>query len=121
MAWDLKFDPVTKDLVVVNGTPQLTEAADTMVQHQDWMHFGEWWGGPLLGSKLWNLRAFGARPEVSIPDEGMRALKVIQARGRIAAISVAAEVQGQGRIALARKFRDVRTNTTVSSVVRAGG
>jgi hypothetical protein len=121
MAWDFKFDPVTKDLVVVNGTPQLTEAADTMVMHQDWIHFGDYWGGPHLGSLFWNLRAFGPKPEVSVPAEGMRSLKVVAARGAIAGIEVAVLAEGQGRITLARRFRDVRTNTTVSSVVRTGG
>lgn len=122
MATDLKFDPVTKNIIVANGSPQLTESADTMVLHQDWIHFGEYWGGPRLGSLLWSARNFtGPKPEVAALAEGTRSLKVVAARGRIAGIEVAAASQGQGRTVLQRRFRDVRTNTTTSTVVRVGG
>lgn len=121
MAWDFFFDPDTHDIVIVNGSPRLTEAADTMVQHQLSIHFNEWWGGPQIGARIHDLRAFVASPELGVKAELQRALNVVAARGRIANIEVDAEAQGAGRTAAATRFRDVPTNTTVALRVKAGG
>lgn len=119
MAWDFRFDPLTRDLVIVKGSPVLTEAADTMVFHQLSIHFNAWWGAPKLGSSLHDLRAFGSRPEVAVPDEARRALKVVADRGRIAQVLARAEKPSAGRVNCETICRDVRTNTTIRTTVPA--
>lgn len=121
MAWDFKFDPKTHDTISDGkGSIERTEAADTMAMHQFAIHFATWWGGRGIGSTLHNLRAFGNRPEVSVPAEAKRALGVLEARGRISNIEVQAERPSSGRVNLATRFHDTRTGRIAKVPAKAG-
>lgn len=123
MAWDFKFDPITKDTIRDGkGSIELTEAADTMAMHQLELHHAAWWGRRNIGSTLHNLRAFGNRPEISVPAEAKRALGVLEARGRISNIEVAAERSvTPGRVNLMTRSQDTRTGRTIKVRASAGG
>ena len=120
MAFDFKFDPVTKDLVRnANGSYDTTPHADTMLQHQFWCHAGKCWHDKDLGSFFFDLRKFQTKPEVLVPDEARRCMNVLASRGRISNIEVTAERRGTGRIDVATKSRDTSTGKTLA--VRTGG
>lgn len=122
MPEDFAFDPITRDLIDDGkGGFEMTSTAATMVMHQTWCHYNEWWGDETLGSKFHDLSAFQAKPEVMAPDEAKRAFGVIVARGRIANLMVVAQVQGPGRIFVQSTFRDVSTGQVVTTFATPGG
>jgi len=121
MGWDIKFDPVTRDVISDGkGSIERTTAADTLVMHQISIHFGKWWGSKKIGSKLHDLRAFGRNPEVSVPAEAKRALGVLEESGRIAAIEVVSERPNAGRVQLLTRFRDSRLGRVVKITTTVG-
>jgi phage gp46-like protein len=114
MAWDFKFDPVTRDTISDGkGSIVLTDAADTMVMHQYAIHFATWWGGRNIGSNLHDLKRFTGKPEISVPAEAARAARVIEERGRIANVQVQALRPSPGRVNLATSFQDVKQGRAV--------
>lgn len=122
MAFDFKFDPVTKDFILgADGSFELTETAETAVLHQLECHLGEWWLDPDAGSRLHDLRAAQADPLVFLEDEARRALGVLVERGRIADVDVIAEEGRPGRINVATRFRDVSSGQLVDTFIKAGG
>lgn len=121
--FDFAFDPVTKDLIDDGkGSFVLTDTAQTMLMHQVLCAYGESWHDENLGSRLNDLQAF---PQVNTVqwaiDEAKRALGVLVSRKRIANLEVTAEMQGQGRVVIATKCRDVSTGNVVSTFVKTGG
>lgn len=113
MGWDFKFDPVTKDTISDgNGSISLTDASDTAVMLQLDCDFAAWWGDKDAGSLLRNLRAFGAKPEISVPAEAKRALRVLEDRGVISGVEATAE-RVVGRVNLNTLCRDTRTGRTI--------
>ncbi len=122
MAWDLRFDPVTRDLVSDGaGSVERTNSADTMVMHQLAIHYRKWWGGPDLGAQIYDLKKFGRKPEISIAAEAKRALGVVEQRGRISNIDVKTEAPNQGRINLSTQFQDIRIGRVTKTSTPVGG
>lgn len=122
MPQDLQFDPVTRDLILDGkGSFVFTDTAETMVMHQVWCHFGEWWGDPNLGSKLWDLRNFQQSPALQIADEWNRTLNVIVARSRISNVAISVDNPTPGRVVGQASMRDVGTGQTINAFVTPGG
>lgn len=119
---DFKFDPVTRDLIPDGkGWFQTTPHADTMIQLQLSCHADECWQDDNLGSFLHDLKRFQAKPEILLPDEASRALKVLQARGRIQIIDINAVTVNPGRVDVATKSRDTSTGQVIGTLTKAGG
>jgi phage gp46-like protein len=122
MALDLKFDPVTHDLIDgPGGTFEETDRADTAVYLQLTSHFREWWGDVDAGSLLHDLRRFQSDPAVLMRDEAMRALGLLETvGGLIADVDVIVEEGQHGRLNVATRFRDIATSTLMESLVDPG-
>jgi phage gp46-like protein len=122
-SWNLYFDPKTRD-VVLNSKGHFVEdnTAGPTVMHQLLCHYGKWWGDPKrLGSKIYDLKFFQARPEVMAPDEARRALGVLVDMGKIRQLEVRAEVPQTGRVVVQSRFQDANTGQLVDTFVKAGG
>ena len=118
MPFDLRFDPLTHDLIDDGrGSVQLTDTAETAVLHALIAHFGEWWGDPDAGSRLHDLDAFVGNPEPMIADEVRRALASIVQAGRIDQLRVRALMERTGRIRVETSFRDATSSQLVALVV----
>ena len=122
MPYDLKFDPITKDLIRDGkGSYVRTATAETMVMHQVLCHYGKSWHDELLGSRLYDLKFLQDRPEITGPDEAKRALGVLAKRGRISNVEAIGEVPQVGRVNIATKFRDTSTGAIVAGATKVGG
>jgi len=124
MPLDLKFDPITKDLVSDGkGSYVRTPNADTMLMHQMLCHYGDCWHDENLGSRLHDLKFLQADPAKLGAEEARRALKVLQARGRISDVEAKAEVpKGQpGRVNIVTSARDTSTGGIVAGTTKLGG
>lgn len=121
MPFDLKFDPVTRDLIPDGrGSFVTTQNADTMLMHQMLCVYQQSWHDENLGSLLGVLQAYPQGDPVSWAiAEAKRALGVLASRGRISNIDAIAEEQGNGRIAIATTSRDVSTGQVLTAT--AGG
>lgn len=120
MAWDLAFDPVTRDLVDDGaGAFEITETAATAVMLQLISHWDAWWGDPDAGSLLHDLQRFASDPPGLTADESRRALQLLAERGRISNLEVIAEEPRTGRVNVAIRFRDTSTGQQVDLVVPA--
>lgn len=116
MAWDYKFNPETHDTIPDGkGSIERTQAADTMVMHQLAIIFAAWWGAPHLGSLLARLAQMANASEKAVQAEAVRALGVVEARGRITAIRAEAAFDPTvvGRISLRTEFHDTRIGRKV--------
>lgn len=121
MATDLRFDPVTKDLIdASDGWFEETETAETAVWLQLESHHREWWGDPDAGSRLHDLRAFQRDPETLLRIEAERALGVLEDAGLIANIEVRVEAGRVGRYNVATRCRDVTTGQLVDTFAGTG-
>ncbi|HWU86209.1 MAG TPA: phage GP46 family protein [Kofleriaceae bacterium] len=121
MPWDYLIDPVTRDLVKDGkGGFVKVRSAQTSVMNQLLAHRGEWWGDPELGSRLHDLRAMQARPEVIAPEEARLALERLVRAGRIADIEARAE-SSPGRVVVATRFRDTTSGSLVEMKLKPGG
>ncbi len=122
MPKDFAFDPITRDIIIdAAGTPVLTDNASTMMLHQMVCRYRECWQDPQLGSLLWDLKRFQAKPEVLAPAEAKRALTVLVARGRIGQLTVeAAGTTKEGRLLIATSCRDTSTGQVIDQKVKAG-
>ena len=121
MALDLKFDPVTHDLVDgPAGTFAETDRADTAVFLQLTSHLGAWWGDVDAGSRLHDLRAFQADPEALMRDEALRALGVLEDEGLISDVDALVEEGRAGRLNVATRIRDVATSALVETFLEPG-
>jgi phage gp46-like protein len=121
MALDLKFDPVTHDLVDgPSGTFAETDRADTAVFLQLTSRFGEWWGDVDAGSRLHDLRAFQSDPEELMRDEALRSLDLLEREGMISDVDVIVEEGRSGRLNVATRFRDIATSALVETFIEPG-
>lgn len=120
--WDLRFDPVTMDLVDdgVGGFEVVTSAA-TAVMHQMLCHFDEWWGDAEMGSRLHRLELFIAAPGDLIADECLRALRVLEAAGRITDLTAEATETAPGRVDVRTSYRDMRSGQPVDLTLTPAG
>lgn len=122
MAWDLKFDPVTRDLIdLPNGSPAITETAETMMMHQVLLHYGECWHDPAVGSKFHDLAAFQANPTLLAQAEAERCFGVLVSRGRITNLEIAVSAPSAGRVNIATRSRDANTGQVIDTIARSGG
>lgn len=117
MAWDLAFNPQTKDTVPDGkGGIVLTDGAETQVQLQFDCEYAAWWGDPQAGSKLRNFKVLGDDP-IAIQAEAARALGVLADRGVISNVTATAEHSSvvPGRVLLKTSSRDSRTGRTIKT------
>lgn len=122
MAFDLQFDPVSRDLVDDgNGSFAFTDTAATMVMHQYWCRYRKWWGLSELGSLFYDLGSFQQNPALKARDEVQRMLGVVVSRGRISNVSVAASAPSPGRVQTQASMRDVGTGQVINQFVTPGG
>ena len=122
MPKDFAFDPITGDLIPDGkGWFQTTPHADTQLQLQMLCHADQCWQDDQLGSFFYGLKRFQAKPEVMLPDEASRALKILQSRGRLAIIDIQAVTRGPGRVDVATKTRDTSTGLVITQTFKAGG
>ena len=120
MAWDLAFDPVTRDLVDDGaGAFERTVTASTAVYLQLVSQYDAWWGDPDAGSLLHDLQRFATDPAGLTADEARRALQLLADRGRISNLEVLGEEPRTGRVGVAIRFRDTSTGQQVDLVVPA--
>lgn len=121
--WDLRFDPVTMDLVDDGaGGFELVTSAATAVLHQLLCHRDEWWGDPDLGSHLHQLDRFIQSPGPLIAAETERALGVLVTAGRLANVRAEAEESAPGRVSVRTSYRDTRSGQPVDlTLTPAGG
>lgn len=121
--FDLRFDPVTMDLVDDGfGSFELTTSASTAVLHQLVCHRDEWWGDAELGSHLHQLDRFIQDPGPLIAAECERALGVLARAGRIANVDAEADESAPGRVSVATSYRDTRSGQPVDlTLTPAGG
>lgn len=121
--YDLRFDPVTMDLVDDGfGGFELVTSAATAVLHQLLCHRDEWWGDPDLGSHLHQLDRFIMDPGPLIAAECERALGVLARAGRIAEVDAAADESSPGRVSVQTSYRDTRSGQPVDlTLTPAGG
>jgi phage gp46-like protein len=116
MPKDYKFDPTTGDLVRDGkGGFVLVDTAETAMQEQINHHYQEWWGAPEQGSRVHDLRSFGRDKAKAVADELRRALRRLEAAGRISNIQVIADPQKNGRIVAAATSRDTGTGQPISA------
>jgi phage gp46-like protein len=122
--WDLRLDPVTRDLVPdASGGFETTESAETAVMLALSSHFEKWWGDPDAGSQLYALVQGNDVNglEESIDDEVRRALGSLVKRGRISIVSVNTYRSGTGRIVVETQIADNSTGQPVDVVVTPFG
>lgn len=120
--YTLAFDPATGDLIDDgNGSFVTTNTAQTRIQLQLQCHYGECWHDDNLGSKLNEPNAFGANPQVSVPDEINRALGVLVGLGLISNLQVTAQATSASRVDAQVTCRDTSTGAVVQSFLTAGG
>lgn len=120
MAHDLKFDPVSKDLIdSTDGWFEETDTSETAVWLQLESHHDAWWGDPGAGSRLHDLRSFQRDPETLLAIEADRALAVLVEAGLIANVDVLVEPGRPGRYNVATRCRDVSSGQLVDTFVEA--
>lgn len=119
---DFQFDPVTRDLIPDGkGWFVTTPHADTKLQLQLGCYADKCWHDEELGSFLYDLKRFQAKPEILLPDEATRSLKVLQSRGDIQIIEVTAVTVNPNRVDVATKSRDTSTGQLITTRNKAGG
>lgn len=120
--WDLRFDPITLDLVDDGlGAFEITTTAATAVLHQLLIDFDKWWGDAEIGSRLNDLDLFIADPGELIADETRRALGALVDAGRIVDVVVVATETQAGRVDVRTAYRDAQSGQPVDLSITPAG
>jgi phage gp46-like protein len=116
MPWDLKFDPITGDLVPDGaGGWERTEHSDTAVWNQLTIHWERWWADPDIGSRLFERDEFTSDPAPLVEAETRRALQLLVDENLIADVRVVAVESSAGRVDVRTLYRLVATGQDVET------
>jgi phage gp46-like protein len=103
MPWDLKFDPLTNNLVRDGaGGWERAEHRETAILNQFRCHLESWWADSAIGTRFHNRDLFAGDTAALVEAEARRAFQLLEDEGIVTNVRVQAREVKPGRV-------DVRT------------
>jgi phage gp46-like protein len=114
---DFKLDKDGDMIPSADGWFEEDDSSTAVVAMQLEHHFGQWWGDPAAGSRLFLAHDQGDGPlgEEFLRVEVLRALKPVVQAGRISNLAVEVARTQPGRLVASLSYRDTSTGQVVDA------